>query len=353
MALTVFSLIGCTGKETFTVALVTDKGDIDDRSFNQASWEGVVEYCTEFGIPHKYYKPTKATTEAYVAAIDLAVANGAKIVVTPGFLFEEPVNITQKKYPNVKFVILDGNPANTNAYDDDPHNDGTLEKNTYSIFYAEEQSGYLAGYAAVKDGYRKLGFMGGMAVPAVVRFGQGYLFGAEAAALELNVDITVQYHYTGDFIASPEVQAKAASMFTNGAEVIFSCGGAVGQSVMAAAEAANKKTIGVDVDQSGDSETVITSATKNLKHSVILALKAFFGGNWDEECGAVVANLDASNSGIGLPMTTSRFKTFNKTMYDALLAKLAAKQVNIPYDLALSGKENQLVFAKVVVTMVG
>lgn len=123
-----FSLIGCTGKETFTVALVTDKGDIDDRSFNQASWEGVVEYCTEFGIPHKYYKPTKATTEAYVAAIDLAVANGAKIVVTPGFLFEEPVNITQKKYPNVKFVILDGNPANTNAYDDDPHNDGTLEK---------------------------------------------------------------------------------------------------------------------------------------------------------------------------------------------------------------------------------
>ncbi|MGD9887335.1 MAG: BMP family ABC transporter substrate-binding protein [Bacilli bacterium] len=353
LAISAFALIGCGGdKESFTIALITDKGDIDDKSFNQASWEGVVEYATEYGIPHRYYKPTKATTEAYVAAIDLAVANGAKIIVTPGYLFEEPVNITQKKYPNVKFVLLDGNPANVNAYDDDLTNNGTLEENTYSVFFAEEQVGFLAGYAAVKDGMTKLGFMGGMAVPAVVKYGQGFILGAEAAAIELDVNVTLSYHYTGDFIASPEVQAVAASMFTSGAQVVFAAGGAVGQSVMAAAEAANKKVIGVDVDQSGDSETVITSAMKNLKHAVILALYAYFGGTWDEDCGGVVSTLDASNDGVGFPMATSKFTTFSQAMYDALMAQLAANEIDIPFDLALSGKEDEFVLTKTVVTMV-
>lgn len=335
MFISVFALAGCN-KETYEIALITDKGDIDDKSFNQGAWEGVLKYVAEnkvenedgelVEISHKYYKPASDETEAYISAIELAISNGAKIVVTPGFLFEPAVNVTQKNYPDVKFVILDGSPKNVE--------NGTLESNTYSIFYAEEQSGYLAGYAAVMDGYRSLGFMGGMAVPAVVRFGHGFVIGADAAAQELELEegaITIQYHYTGNFIASPEVQAKAAAMYSEGAEVIFACGGAVGQSVMRAAEAAtNKKVIGVDVDQSADSETVITSATKQLGTSVYQALDAFYNNKWNTVGGKSVS-LDASKDGIGLPWDNSQFENFTKAQYDAIYEKLADGTIEIDH----------------------
>ena len=208
-----------------TIAMITDIGSIDDKSFNQGTWEGIVAYAEEHGITHKYYKPTEQTTDAYLAAIQLAVEGGAKIIVTPGFLFEEPIFIAQDLYEDVHFILIDGNPHNAD-YTEFRTND-----NTVGIVYAEEQSGYLAGYAAVKDGYTKLGFMGGMAVPAVVRFGYGFAQGAEAAAEELGIDsIELKYHYTGNFDATPETQTLATSWYAEGVEVIFACGGLVGNS---------------------------------------------------------------------------------------------------------------------------
>ncbi|MEG0981782.1 MAG: BMP family ABC transporter substrate-binding protein, partial [Erysipelotrichaceae bacterium] len=167
-----------------------------------------------------------------------------KVVITPGFLFEEPIYIAQDKYPDVNFILIDGNPHDAKG------KDYKTGKNAVGIVFAEEQSGYLAGYAAVKEGYTKLGFMGGMAVPAVTRFGYGFVQGADAAAKELEIDnVNVKYHYTGGFDATPEVQTLASSWYTDGTEVIFACGGAVGNSVMSAAEAIDsKKVIGVDVD---------------------------------------------------------------------------------------------------------
>ena len=345
LILLLFSFVALNGckRQEFTIALITDVGDIDDKSFNQGSWEGVLEYVEGKEVTYKYYKPTEKSNDAYLAAIDLAVANGAKILITPGFLFEDSVNIGQKRYPDIKFVILDGNPKNAT--------NGTLENNTYSIFYAEEQAGYLAGYAAVKDGYRKLAFMGGMAVPAVVRFGHGYIIGADDAARELDVNIEMKYHYTGGFNASPEVQSTAASLYAGGTTVIFACGGAVGQSVMAAAAASSNqgKVIGVDVDQSNDSPTVITSAMKGLAPSVKQALETYFNGNWDTIGGKSVT-LDAEENGIGLPITTSRFNTFTASEYNALYAKMVEGTITIEHNVEGA---NQITVTNTTVTLIG
>ncbi|MBE6039276.1 MAG: BMP family ABC transporter substrate-binding protein, partial [Anaerofustis stercorihominis] len=209
-----------------------------------------------------------------------------------------------------------------------------VAENTYSIFYKEEQAGFLAGYAAVKEGYTKLGFMGGMAVPAVVRFGYGFVQGAEYAAKELGVTVEMKYHYTGDFAATPEVQTKAAAWYTAGTECIFGCGGAVGNSVMAAAEQqAGKVVIGVDVDQSGESETVITSSMKELAGSVHYAVSAFYDGTFP---GGKSESLGVEANAVGLPMAASKFAKFTQADYDAIYAKLVEDASFIKNDTAVA-----------------
>ncbi|MEG0178597.1 MAG: BMP family ABC transporter substrate-binding protein [Oscillospiraceae bacterium] len=317
----------------FELALITDIGTIDDKSFNQGAWEGLKKYAEENKISHKYYKPTEKSTDAYLSAIELAVKGGAKVIVTPGFLFEEPVFIAQDTYPDVNFVLIDGTPHNAD------YSEFRTNKNAVGILYAEEQAGYLAGYAAVKDGMTKLGFLGGMAVPAVIRFGYGYIQGAEAAAQELKLadgSVSLNYHYTGGFDATPEAQTLAASWYQNGTEVIFACGGAVGNSAMAAAEQAKGKVIGVDVDQSAESATVITSATKGLGVSVYDTLKAFYAGKFPGEQTMI---FDASNNGVSLPMENSKFAKFTAADYDALYKQLASGSVKLIKDTDADKKE--------------
>jgi basic membrane protein A len=327
--LAVFILLsGCSKQqnkksaETFDLALVTDLGTIDDKSFNQGSWEGLVQYAREKGITRKYYQPAEQSNDAYLAAIDLAVRGGAKIIVTPGFLFETPVFIAQDRYPNVNFILVDGVPHSAD------YSEFKTGKNTVGVNYAEDQAGFLAGYAAVRDGNRRLGFVGGMAVPAVVRFGYGFIQGAEYAAKELGLSsgsITINYHYTGAFAATPEAQTLAASWYNSGVDVIFACGGAVGNSVMAAAEQAGKKVIGVDVDQSGESPTVITSAMKGLQASVYACIAEYYAGKFP---GGQTLVFSAENKGVGIPMQSSKFQTFKQDDYDSIFGKLAAG--NIP-----------------------
>ncbi len=316
--------------ETFELALITDIGTIDDKSFNQGAWEGLVKYAEEKGITHKYYQPEEQTDDAYLDSIQLAVEGGAKVIVTPGYLFEVPIFMAQDMYPDVNFVLVDGNPHNAD------YSEFRTEKNTVGIIYAEEQSGFLAGYAAVKEGFTKLGFMGGMAVPAVVRFGYGFVQGVDYAAKEMGVaEVTINYHYTGGFAATPEAQALAASWYNDGVEAIFACGGAVGNSVMAAAEAAGDKwVIGVDVDQSAESERVITSATKGLGASVYQAIEAYYKGEFP---GGESWHLGADRDGVSLPMANSRFTTFAQADYDAIFAKLVANEIALIKDLDDTG----------------
>ena len=328
-----------TQAEAYELALVLGIGSVDDGSFNQGSWEGLLRFAVERNISHKYYQSAEENENAYLGAIDLAVSKGAKVIVTPGYLFETPVFTAQDKYPNVRFILIDSIPNNGDFRWGTPVY--RTANNTVGVLFAEDQAGFLAGYAAVMDGYRKLGFIGGMAASSVVRFGNGFVQGAEYAAQELRLSpgtVTVNYHYTGDFSASAQAQSLAVSWYTDGVEVIFACGGAVGSSIIAAAERTGGKVIGVDIDQSGDSSTVITSAIKMLQTSVYDSIASYYKGTFP---GGETLIFHAANNGIGLPMPTSRFRTFSSADYIDIYRLLAngtipriervdARKVNVP-----------------------
>jgi basic membrane protein A and related proteins len=350
-------VLSSCGAPTYEIALITDVGDIDDKSFNQGAWEGVVDFAEENNKTYEYYRPTAIGTDPYLAAIELAVENGAKVIVTPGFLFETPIFFAQDDFEDTNFILLDGVPNDGN-WGASGGPEFRTEDNVMSILYAEEQAGFLAGYAAVRDGYRSLGFMGGMAVPAVVRFGIGFAQGANVAATELNLAsdaISLKYHYTGDFAATTKNRATADTMFQQGVQVIFAAGGAVGQSVMASAQAANKKVIGVDINQAEDSPTVITSALKGLGASVQQALAEYFD---DEFRGGETVVFNAANNGVGLPTDSAsfRFTTFTVAQYNTIFAKLANGTVTVNNSLTLGSGVGLTTFstdlAKVVITFV-
>lgn len=304
------------------LALVIDVGTIDDKSFNQGSWEGVEKYGEENGISYNYYKSAEATTDSFQNTIELAIEGGAKVIVCPGYLFEEPIYNLQDQYPDVKFILIDGEPH------DADYNYATAD-NTMAVLYQEDQAGFLAGYAAVKDGYTNLGFMGGMALPAVIRYGYGYLAGADCAAKEMNETVNVTYTYTGSFEATPEAQSMATSWYKAGTEVIFGCGGSVGNSVMSAAEASNGKVIGVDVDQSSESDTVITSAMKMLSNSVYDAITSAYSGDFQ---GGKTTTFNVTNDGVGLAMDTAKFNSFTKEDYQEIYNDLVMGNIKIDND---------------------
>jgi len=322
-------LISCNkdkAEDTYEIALVTDVGNIDDKSFNEGAWNGVKQYAESANKTYAYYRPSEDSTEARVETIKTAIDKGAKIVVCPGFLFEDALYEVQTLYPNVMFLLLDGQPhtADYLTYH--------TENNTHCILYKEEQSGFLAGYAAVMDGYRKLGFLGGMDLPAVVRFGHGYVQGAEAAAtvLELDAgDVTMKYWYSDLFVPNDEIASKMASWYSTGTEVVFSCGGGIYLSAIGEAATAGKKVIGVDVDQyaaTGNNAVFISSAMKGLTTSVVQALTSLYanGGTWDATHAGMTAKLGAAEGGVGLPTTGGSwgFTTFTVEAYNALFAKL-------------------------------
>jgi basic membrane protein A len=207
---------------SYEIALVTDVGNIDDKSFNEASWNGVKAYAEENKITYAYYRPSEDSKAARVETIGNAITKGAKVVVCPGYLFEDAIFDVMTKYPNVQFLLLDGQPH--------PSSDAakiTINPNVHCILYKEEQAGFLAGYAAVMDGFTKLGFCGGIAVPAVVRFGYGYIQGADAAAAEKGLAkgaVTMKYWYAGGFAPTDDIRTKMDGWYTGGTQVVFSCG---------------------------------------------------------------------------------------------------------------------------------
>ena len=305
-----------TGAKT-DVAFVTDVGNIDDQSFNQYTWQGVQDFCTANGLNANYYRPTEDSDAARIEQMDNAVADGAKAIVVAGFLFGSSVAEAQEKYPEVQFLALDVSAGDLG--------DKTAATNTALITYREEQAGYLAGYAAVIDGYKELGFLGGMAVPAVIRYGYGFVQGADAAAKELGVsDVNIKYWYSGGFAATDEVKNKMDGWYSEGTEVVFACGGPVCQSCDAAAQANGGKMIGVDVDQSGQFDTVITSAMKGLAESVNEALTDAMNNGWkfSETYSGKETKLGAAENCVGLPMSTSKFTKFTQEQYDSMYASI-------------------------------
>ena len=313
----------------YEVAMVTDVGQLKDKGFNQGTWNGTKYWASQNGKSYKYYAPANgsdASDNDRIAAMRQAVTNGARIIVAPGFLQATAMTTVATEHPEVKFVFVDG---------------WALElDNVTAITYKEQESGYFAGYAAVKEGYRKLGFMGGGGGtnPACNRFGYGFAQGAEAAAKELGladgaVELQYSYMYGAAFSASADLQAMAAGWYTAGTEVIFSCGGSMFDSVKAAAaEHSGAKIIGVDVDQSGESTRVITSAVKGLSVSVEKILGQFYDGKWDTELKNAAQNLGAADDATGLPVDTWSMTNFKKADYENLFAKVKNGTMTIDAD---------------------
>lgn len=332
-AASLIGLVACGGgkkDDKIEIALVTDVGNIDDKSFNQGTWEGVKQFAEENKKTYAYYRPSEDSTAARIETIKAAIDKGAKMVVTPGFLFEDAIYNVQAKYPEVSFLLLDGEPHSQD------YTTFKTEANVHCILYKEEQAGFLAGYAAVKEGYTKLGFLGGMSVPAVVRYGYGYVQGAEAAALDMGLAdgaITMKYNYAGGFTPTDEIKTKMAGWYTDGTEVVFSCGGGIYLSVTAAAEAADRKVIGVDVDQVAESKTIITSAMKELSYSTRMALDAYYknGGKWPSDYSGHTAHLGAAENSVGLPTAKDswRLNNFSTAEYKAVFDKIISGEIKI------------------------
>lgn len=372
LSASLLTLVACGDNgndDALKIALVTDSGTLNDHNFNQTSWEAVNDWAVANGggtvknnivsngsIHTMYYQPTSSsaefTTAERVAAVEAAVEWGAKFVVLPGYLFQPVVKQVQERYKDVCFLALDC----VNQDSDNDYTEYKLEANVSMTQYQEEQAGFLAGYGAVKDGLTKLGFIGGMAVPAVQRYGYGYVQGAEKAATELGLAdgaVKMDYYYAGAFASTTEATEFATSWYNNGTETIFACGGAVYNSVTTGLSQATNKDgkswIGVDTNQHADTsiqpagtrEKLLTSAMKGLGTSIKEALTSWKDNEnkFDAKHSAKIQTLGINQDAVALPTEATTgdkgcwgFKKWTEADYAKLVADMKAGTVTVSND---------------------
>lgn len=313
------------------IAMVTDSGDITDQSFNQTTYESAKAWSEDKGYDFTYYKPESDNDEARIASIDQAAADGANVIVLPGYLFETAIAEQSEMYPDIKFIGLDI-ASGAEGHD-----------NVYCATYQEEISGYLAGQMAVKSGYRHLGFLGGMNVPAVTRFGYGYVQGINDAAKELDIvdEVEVEYVCGGQFYGDADITAYMDTWYgTKGVEIVFACGGGIYTSAAeAAAKVDGAKVIGVDSDQSGiineyKDGLTLTSATKGLAATVKTILTAIDNGEWDKYAGKVdnlgIVSENPDENYVTLPLETTQWSDgFTEDDYLSLVKDILDGKIEI------------------------
>nr|MBQ8244127.1 BMP family ABC transporter substrate-binding protein [Oscillospiraceae bacterium] len=360
----VLSLAACggsgesTAESEYKVAMVTDYGDITDQSFNQTTWEACLKFGEDTGVEVKYYKPTTNDTAGRVASVELAIAEGYNVIVMPGYAFGGTIAEISGDYPEVKFIALDvaaGDLLETavalkgEQYDYNPDNwnltDYVYMDNVYCAVYQEELSGYMAGYAAVKLGYTKLGFLGGMAVPAVMRFGYGYVQGVDAAAKELGITVDMKYAYGNQFFGDADITAVMDTWYSNGTEIVFACGGGIYTSAAEAAKKVGGKVIGVDTDQApiidaafGEGMTV-TSAMKGLAPTTIDTLTdVVINGNWANYVGQIdtlgLVSEDPAANYVQLSTTTQFGEAFTEEDYAAMVKGMFEGTIVVSNDIS-------------------
>ena len=322
----------------YSVAMITDYGDITDQSFNQTTYEACKEFCEANGLQFNYFKPAGDSDAERVAMIESAIDEGYNVVVMPGYAFAGAIKETADIYPEVTFIALDVGAG-------DLGDDYTLPSNLYCAVYQEELCGYMAGYAAVKLGYTKLGFLGGMAVPAVVRYGFGYVQGVDAAAKELGITVDLKYAYGNQFVGDADITAAMDTWYQGGTEIVFACGGGIYTSAAEAAAKVGGKIIGVDVDQAGiiDGDygegMTVTSAMKGLAPTVKHLLSEVVAGNFAnyggkiETLGLVSANPEENY--VQIPTASTQFEDgkFTQADYEALVAAMFAGDVTVSNDI--------------------
>jgi len=321
------------------IAMITDYGDITDQSFNQTTWEGVVEWGKENNYETKYYKPADNSDAARIASAEKAIEEGYDVIVMPGYAFAATINKVAPDYKDTKFIALDVAKGDLLAdyfgkeYDYNPDNEKwssyTLPSNVYSAVYQEEIAGFFAGYAITKEGYTKSGFLGGMAVPAVIRYGYGFVQGVNAAA-EDGKEYEMKYTYGGQFQGDADITARTDLWYQSGTEIVFACGGGIYTS---ACESAKKlepigKVVGVDTDQSAIIDTnygagmCVTSPMKGLKATVLSKLtEVVIDKKWESkiETLGLVSGTDVEKNYVQLPTDTWSMKNFTIDDYKALV----------------------------------
>ena len=276
--------------------------------------------------------------------IESAVDEGYNVIVMPGYAFGGAIVEAAPQHKDVKFIALDvgkgdlleaGVAAKGEEYDYNPDNWDLATyvdmSNVYCAIYQEELCGYMAGYAAVKLGYKNLGFLGGMAVPAVVRYGYGFVQGVDAAAAELKLtDVKVNYVYGGQFFGDANITAKMEGWYAGGTEIVFACGGGIYTSAVEAANIHGAKVVGVDVDQSYIDACIVTSAMKGLQNVTETILGALEAGEWDATYGGKFITYSLSEGDyVGIPTAESswRFNNFTMEQYEAVHAKLMSGEI--------------------------
>ena len=325
----------------YKIAMITDSGDITDMSFNQTTYEASKAFAEAQGVDYQYYKPTEDSDEARIAAFDNAVADGYNVIVVPGYLFAGMIASVAEDNPEVTIIALDCSQGDFEGAGMDE-----LPANVCSFTYQEELAGYMAGYAVVKEGYTKLGFLGGMAVPAVIRYGYGFVQGANDAANDLGnaSDVEVNYVYGGQFYGDKSITAVMDTWYQGGTEIVFACGGGIFTSAGEAAKKTGGKLVGVDVDQSGTIDGLygdgvcVTSAMKGLAATVNATLTDLFAGNWDNYAGKIenlglVSGDDASLNYVQLPVDTWSMEKFTVDDYNELVSKMFAGDVKVSSDI--------------------
>ena len=337
------------------VAMITDYGDITDQSFNQTTYEACKAYCDPAGIPFEYYKPNGDSTPERVAMIDAAVADGYNVIVMPGYAFAEAIKETADTYPETTFIALDVGETDLNPLDENgnpPADPYVVPSNVYCAVYQEELCGYMAGYAAVKLGYTHLGFLGGMAVPAVQRYGYGYIQGADAAAAETGASVTLEYVYGNQFFGDADITAYMDNWYQSlGVEVVFASGGGIYTSAAEAAAKAGGKVIGVDVDQAaiidkyGEGMTV-TSAMKGLANTTQHLLDEVVNGNFANYGGKIetlglVSGDDPTANYVQLPMDSTQWGDgFTQDDYKALVKAMFDGEITVSNDVSVEPAAN-------------
>ena len=323
------------------VAMVTDYGDITDQSFNQTTYEAGKAWCEANGVEFSYFKPTNDATEARVASIELAIEQGYNVLLLPGFAFAGAIVETAEQNPDVYYIALDVGEFDlqdaAGKADDFSY---VYPANVYSGVYQEELSGFMAGVAAVKLGYTELGFLGGIAVPAVMRFGYGFVQGADYAAGLTGTKVNVKYCYGNQFFGDADITAYMDTWYAEGTQVVFACGGGIYSSAAEAAARVGGKVIGVDVDQKGIIDgtygegMTVTSAMKGLGATVKATLTGLAAGNWADystkvETLGLVSGTDLEANFVQLPTTTQFGEGFTAEDYAALVADMFAGTVTV------------------------
>ncbi len=351
---------GDAAKTEYKIAMITDYGDITDQSFNQTTYEACQAFAKDNDITFTYYKPAGNNTADRVAMIEKAADEGYNVMVMPGYAFAGAIVEAAPKFKDVKFIALDvgvgdlleaGVTAKGESYDYNPDNwkleDYVDLSNVYCAIYQEELCGYMAGFAAVKLGYTKLGFLGGMAVPAVIRYGYGFVQGADAAAKELGIEVEMNYAYGGQFNGDADITAAMDTWYQGGTEVVFACGGGIYTSAAEAAQKVNAKVIGVDVDQKGIIDGLyaegmtVTSAMKGLYPATYDTLKdVVLNGNWENYAGKIatlglVSGEDPTANYVQIPFESTQWSDkFTQDDYKALVAKMFDGTIKVDNGIA-------------------